>query len=332
MELVKVNNKQQLKLQPVTANSVEEVETSSDIHFMAANTVPMTLEEIKEKHIVPVFSKSNERALSHSDIIETVEYIANQIYSGEQILKPAIRVSHKISGRHPSAVHKNVKDLHESDITTFYQRAAFVIEIPSITANVAGNTLSLVVGGARSHHETNFNSRKTEERVKLFVGFSNSVCTNLCISTDGFLSDVKVRTVAELAKVAYNLFGEYNVYRELDKFNNLPGTMIQEHQLAQILGRARMFLNMPYKERKELPVFPLSDSQLNLVVKDYYNDESFCRNDLGNINLWRLYNLFTGANKMSYIDTFLDRGVGCQTFINGLHEAIGVNKYHWFIN
>ena len=68
------------------------------------------------------------------------------------------------------------------------------------------------------------------------------------------------------------------------------------------------------------------------MVKDYYSDESFCRNDLGNINLWKLYNLFTGANKMSYIDNFLDRNVGCQQFVNGLHEAIGMSKYHWFVN
>ena len=160
----------------------------------------------------------------------------------------------------------------------------------------------------------------------------HSVCTNLCISTDGFCADVRARTIAELAKAAYDLFGEFNVYKEIEKFNNLPGTMITENQFAQIVGRARLFQNMPFKDRKELPQFPLSDSQVNLVVKDYYSDESFCRNDLGNINLWKLYNLFTGANKMSYIDSFLDRNVGCQQFAQGLYQAIGENKYHWFVN
>ena len=72
-----------------------------------------------------------------------------------------------------------------------------------------------------------------------------------------------------------------------------------ESQFAQIIGRAWLYQNMPYKDRKELPQFPLSDSQVNLVVKDYYTDESFCRNNVGNINLWKLFNLFTGANKMS---------------------------------
>jgi len=108
--------------------------------------------------------------------------------------------------------------------------------------------------------------------------------------------------------------------------------MITESQFAQIIGRARLYQNMPYKDRKELPQFPLSDSQVNLVVKDYYIDDSFCRGGVGSINLWKLYNLFTGANKMSYIDTFLDRGVRCQQFVNGLYQAIGENKHHWFVS
>lgn len=85
-------------------------------------------------------------------------------------------------------------------------------------------------------------------------------------------------------------------------------------------------------DRKELPQFLLSDSQVNLVVKDYYSDDSLCRNDLGNINLWKLYNLFAGANKMSYINSFLDRNVGCQQFTQGMYQAIGENKHHWFVN
>jgi len=82
----------------------------------------------------------------------------------------------------------------------------------------------------------------------------------------------------------------------------------------------------------ELPQFPLLDSQVNLVVKDYYSDESFCRNNQGDINLWKLYNLFTGANKMNYIDTFLDRGVGCQQFVYGLQEALTGSEYNWYLN
>ncbi|WP_223233242.1 DUF3871 family protein [Chitinophaga sp. CF418] len=48
---------------------------------------------------------------------------------------------------------------------------------------------------------------------------------------------------------------------------------------------------------------------MSTVCRDYYQDESFGRNDDGSINLWKLYDLFTGDDKNSYMDTFLDRSV-----------------------
>ena len=333
MELKKVNEKNQLVINPIVeAPDMGEKRITSDVHFMAANTDVISIDELQKKHTIPVFAKDNESTISHQEFISTIQYVTEQIFGGEQILNPAIRVSHPIKGRIPSAVGKPAKELLEHEKTIYYERMAFAVEIPSISGNVADNGLNLTIGGVRAYNLENLYSRKTEERFKLFIGFKNSVCCNLCVSTDGFKSDVKVRTVAELAKAAYNLFGEFNVYREIEKYSNLPETVITESQFAQIIGRARMFQNMPYKEKKELPHFPLSDGQVNLVVKDYYSDDSFCRNDLGNINLWKLYNLFTDANKMSYIDSFLDRNVGCQQFVNGLNESIGLNKYHWFVN
>lgn len=326
MQLIKVNSK------PVFVEDVQPIQETSNIHFMAANTDVIKLEELSKKHTIPVFAKDNERTISHQEFIETVSIVTEKIFGGETILKPAVRVSHPMKGRIPSAVGKPAKELLEHEKTLYYERMAFALELPSIYGSVAENGLHLTVGGVRAYNLENLYSRKSEERFKLFIGFQNKVCTNLCISTDGFKADIKVRTIAELAKAAFNLFGEFNVYREIDKFNNLPGTMITESQFAQIVGRARLYQNMPFKQRKNIPSFPLSDGQVNLVVKDYYTDDSFCRNEIGNINLWKLYNLFTGANKMSYIDNFLDRNVGCQQFVNGLHEAIGVNRYHWFIN
>jgi hypothetical protein len=335
MELIKVkqpNNRQQLNIIPSPTAAQEELRTSSDVHFMAANTEIISIDEMRKKHTIPVFAKDNESTISHQEFVETINYVAEQIFGGEQILKPAVRVSHPIKGRIPSAVGKPAKELMEHEKTLYFARIAFAIEIPSISDNVAGNGLNLTIGGVRAYDLENLYSRKSEERFKLFIGFKNKVCCNLCISTDGFKSDVKVRTIAELAQQAYSLFGEFNVYKEIGKFINLPDTVITESQFAQILGRARLYHYMPFKDKKDLPAFPLMDSQVNLVVKDYYSDKSFCKDDSGNLNLWKLYNLFTGANKSSYIDNYLDRGVGCQSFVNGLYEAIGVNKYHWFIN
>ena len=326
MTLVRVNSK------PVMVEDIQPIQETTDIHFMAANTDVIKLEELRKKHTIPVFAKDNESTISHQEFIETISIVADKIFGGETILKPAVRVSHPIKGRIPSAVGKPAKELQEHEKTLYYERMAFAIEIPSIHDKVAENGLNLTIGGVRAYNLENLYSKKSEERFKLFIGFQNKVCTNLCISTDGFKADVKVRTVAELANAAFNLMGNFNVYREIEKYNHFPGTMITESQFAQIVGRARLYQNMPYKLKKELPEFPLMDSQVNLVVKDYYSDESFCRDNSGSINLWKLFNLFTSANKMSYIDSFLDRNVSCQQFISGMNEAIGLNKHHWFVS
>ena len=93
-----------------------------------------------------------------------------------------------------------------------------------------------------------------------------------------------------------------------------------------------MYQYLPPKVKKELPRIPLMDSQVSMVTRDYYADESFSRNEDGDIDLWRLYNLFTGANKSSYIDTFLDRGAGSHLFIRGLQKALNSGSGHWFIS
>ena len=51
---------------------------------------------------------------------------------------------------------------------------------------------------------------------------------------------------------------------------------------------------------------------MNKVVRGYFNDAHFGREEDGSISLWNLYNLLTEANKSSYVDGFLDRykGIG----------------------
>ena len=328
MTLVKVNTKPAIS--PVVGFITED--RTSGSHFMAANTIGLPLEDIRDKHTIPVFAKDNESTVSHQEFIETVAFVADQIFGGETILKPAIRVSHPIKGRIPSAVGKPAKELLGHEKTIYYERMAFAIEIPSINGKVAGNGLNLAIGGVRAYNLENLYSRKSEERFKLFIGFQNKVCTNLCISTDGFKADIRVRAVAELAKAAYDLFGRFNAYKQIEVLDKLLETTITEPQFAQIVGRARLYQNMPLSLRKDIPQFPLLDSQVNMVVKGYYSDETFCRDGHGDIDLWKLYNLFTGANKVNYIDTFLDRGVGCQQFVDGLHKAIGESRHHWFVS
>jgi hypothetical protein len=71
---------------------------------------------------------------------------------------------------------------------------------------------------------------------------------------------------------------------------------------------------------------------INTVVRDFYRDNSFCRDYQGNLNLWKLLNLFTGANKASYIDSFLDRTVNANHLMHQLQTALDHRESCWYLN
>lgn len=331
MEIVKTE--QNVVLPAIlTEKPVDPIRASSDASFMAANTEEIYFDRLKSDCIIPVFAKDNESTISHQEFIESVMYVTDRIFRGETILKPAIRVSHPIKGRTPEAMGKPAKDLLEHEKTLYYERMAFVIEIPSLQGNIGSNRLNLTLGGVRAYNLENLYSRKSEERFKIFIGFQNKVCTNLCVSTDGLLIDVRARTIAELAKAAFDLFGNFNAYSEMDFLNRLPDLQISETQFAQLVGRAKMYHQLHSREKASLPMFPLSDSQVSQVVRDYYNDVNFSRDNQGNVTLWHLMNLMTEANKSTYIDSFLDRSAYCTSFVRGLQHSLTQRSHHWFLS
>ncbi len=108
---------------------------------------------------------------------------------------------------------------------------------------------------------------------------------------------------------------------------------LTEHQFAQMIGRAKLYQYLPKAEKTLIPNLNFTDGHVNTIAKDYYEDTSFSRNEQGDINLWNVYNLFTQANKSSYIDTFLDRNVNAFDFIKGIQAALmGNGDYHWFLS
>jgi hypothetical protein len=76
----------------------------------------------------------------------------------------------------------------------------------------------------------------------------------------------------------------------------------------------------------------MGEQQMGAVVRDYYKDNSFCRDSDGSINLWKLYNLFTGVNKSSYIDSFLDRSVNAYHLIEQVRWALQGKQESWYLH
>ena len=286
--------------------------------FIEANTKEVTIEHLKDDCIVPVFSKDNEITISHPNFIESVWEAANRVFPSESIELPEIRVSHIIKGRTPEAIHKSVKDLLEEDKTIYYERMMFCFEIPSIHEDIAGNRLNLTIGGVRSYNHENLYSKKGMEKFKLFIGFKNLVCCNMCVSTDGFKSELKVIDVNGLLNAAMQLFQEYNAAKHLYYMEAFKDSYMTEHQFAQFLGKSRLYQYLPNEQRRLLPQMLMTDTQIGIVAKSFYHDDNFSLPDnQKEISMWNVYNLLTGANKSSYIDNFLDRAYNATQLADG---------------
>jgi len=325
MELINVQN----QIMP----DESQVLQVSDNRFILANTQPIPYADLKHKCIIPVFSKDNESTISHSEFIDSVGQATEQFFAGERILHPAIRISHPIKGRIPEAMGKPAEALLEDEKTIYWERMAFIYEIPGIHSTVNGNKLSLSVGGVRAYNSENLYGKKTEEHFKVFVGFKNHVCLNLCISTDGFLDNLAVMSVDELSHRVFQLLTRFDAERQINHLSTLSQYTLTEHQFAQMIGKSRLYQYLPLKSKKALDAqVPISDTQISLVGRDYYEDTSFCRSESGEIDLWKVYSLFTSATKSSYIDTFLDRTVGSLQFVNSLVSHLKNEKVSWFLS
>lgn len=318
---------------PETKVTAEEQQFQKRLPFIEANTKEVSVGHLKNDCIIPVFSKDNEITISHHSFIEAVYDAANEVFRGERVDNPDVRVSHIIKGRIPEAMDKPVNQLLETDRTIYYEGMMFCIEIPTIYEDIAGNRLNLTVGGVRAYNQENLYSKKTYEKFKMFIGFKNMVCCNMCVSTDGYKSEIRAMSFGELYRSAIGLFQSYSMDNHIQRMRRLQEYSISEAQFAQFLGKSRMYQYLPNKEKKQLPEMLMTDTQINLVTKAYYNDGNFGRKgDSTEISMWKMYNLLTGANKSSYIDSFLDRSLNAGELSNGICKALkGENEYSWFI-
>lgn len=332
--------KPRLELLPVTPviqleSSLNKPVTLAYKHnpFIEANTKTVSLSHLQKDCIIPVFSKDNERTISHQEFIEVTQNCASKVFAPHSIDVPEIRISHQIKGRIPSAIHKSAKDLLDHEKTIYYERMAFIIRVPSITESINGNELALTIGGVRAYNKENLYSKKSVEKFQVFVGFQNMVCCNMCISTDGFSSEMRVGSTHELASKIMELIESYDAEKHLLEMKQLTEYSLTEQQFAQLVGKSRLYGFLPKEQKLEIPNLLLNDGQIFTIAKDYYQDERFCKNPDGTINLWNVYNLFTSANKSSYIDTFSDRNVNVFEFTNGIAQALnGNSNSHWFLS
>ncbi len=301
---------------------IQPTREKSDERFILANTKPVSLNHLRDDCVIPVFAKDNEPTVSNADFVDSVYQAVQSVFSTEEVLKPAIRVSHPIKGRTPDAKDKRAQELLDEEKTIYYERVMFTIEVPSIYRKINGNHLSLTVGGVRGYHQENLYSKRGMQKFKIFVGFRNRVCCNMCVSTDGLLDDIKVSNHWELQNITEHLLLKYESAETLAMYSNWARNRISEKQFSEFIGRCKLIGVMPKEEKQNMPEMLFTDHHLNQICEGYYYDKNFCRYADGSIDLWRLYNLFTSANKSSYIDKFLERGLNSEGIVKNLMEFL----------
>jgi hypothetical protein len=312
---------------------VEDVtRTPKTLHFIEANTLEVDLNHLANDCITPVFAKDNELTINHAQFIETIQEAVQDFFKGETVDNADVRVSHIIKGRTPDALHKKANELLETDKTIYYERCAFSIDVPTIYQDVNGNRLNLSIVGVRAYNQMNLYSKKVPELFRLAIGFKNQVCCNMCIFSDGYKDDLRVNSTTDLYRAALELFNNYNIAKQIHLMQQLGNTTMTEHQFCQILGKMRLYQCLPTGVQKHLPRMLLTDTQINSVAKAYINDSNF-GGESGELNMWNFYNLLTGANKSSYIDSFLDRSLNASEIAMGINAALhGDETYKWFID
>ncbi|WP_409028815.1 DUF3871 family protein [Gracilimonas sediminicola] len=320
----------------ITENDSLGKEEKQRSPFIEANTEAIKLETIQQDHIIPVFIKDNEPLISMPDFIDMAVGVTHHVFNGEDVREPQIRVSHPIKGRIPAAKNKPAKELLDHERTIYYERTAFVIQVPSISKQVNDDTLYLTVGGIKAYNEDNlYRCKGAPEHFKIFVGFLNKVCTNLCVWNEGYCKSVKVGTPRELEVAIFELVTDFcnsGYYGKFSFWEQLAEQELTEHQFAQVIGRAKLYQHLPREAKAAIPELLLNDTQISTIAKEYYQDTHFGKPEGGSIPLWNLYNLFTGANKSSYIDTFLERGLNAHAFIEQLSDALTGDQEFWFLS
>ena len=309
----------------------ELVLNPTSVNFLEANTNAITIEELAEQCVVPTWA-NQELTISHQDFISTVHDAACNVFAGETINNPEIRVSHIVRGRIPSALNKRSSELLESEKTQFYQRLAFAFTIPSLHECINGQRLELCVGGVRNYSDLNlYRANRGMEKFTVFIGWRVNVCSNQVLTGEGVKLSFEVMSLHDLYKAVLDLFYNFNLDNDIQLLQSLTQMRLSETQFAQIVGRMRLYQALPSHLQRELPKLLINDSQINNVCRDYYSNPNFGTKD-SSISMFDFHNLLTEANKSSYIDSYVQRAINATDVTVGISKALqGDSEYSWFL-
>lgn len=337
-----MDNNNEMILAPIGGQVMSQIslgtaeEQAEHPNFIESNTQGITFEELTEKNVIPTFADGT-LTLSHGSIINATKRAAEEVFG--DLTPVEIRVSHRIQGRTPEAMNKPASELQDEDITTFWQRMAFICHVKAFTRVINGVEVHLCIGGTRSYSEDKLFGRPTPSKMKLYTGFFCRVCTNGMLTCDGTSGTIECLTEADIYEKATALFSSFNPEKEnaLAMLENLGTTRISESEFCKIIGRLRLYQALPASEQNVLPKIILGDQAVNKIVQGYVSNPNFgLKEGEDSISLWQFLQLANEAVKQgAYINDWIDRNQNCTDFTIGLQRALlGTDQegYDWFLS
>lgn len=332
MKIIRVNN-------PFSGNEFTDYEevgsdyTEEDPAFIESNTQAITFDDLCNKLIVPTFA-DNTLTIPMQNYINAAYKAAENVFG--ELSEPQIRVSHPISGRTPDAIGLKAAELREDQKTLFYQRLAWICRVKNITKEIDGKTIHLCIGGVRAYNEDRLYARKNPEKMRVFVSWTVKLCSNLMLQCQGNVGNFECMTEADIYQKSIQLFQSFNPVKEenFQALKRLTETRINESQFCTILGRMRLYNQLPIAEQNKLPKLIIGDTAAIATTRGYIENPDFGRkDDETTISLFDLMNLMNESVKQAYIDRWADRNQNCTDFCIGLQRALSGtdSSYDWFL-
>jgi len=207
--------------------------------FITANSEELT-KEILSKDIVPVFSKSNDVAISSTQFIEACESAMQDFYVGETVDPAMIRGSHIIRGKKLEYITVPKAQLTENMITHYYERVIFAIEVPTIYEDVNENRLVLSLVGFKNYDLDNLRGNLSKQHFSVAVSLKNTVCENGCIFSEN-IKHLLATSPSEIYQGVMDLLHTYDLQRQVNALKDLSKARMTREQFVYLLGAMRYF-------------------------------------------------------------------------------------------
>lgn len=312
------------------AKNIEASPIQKRSPFITANSEEIS-KDILNKDIVPVFSRSNDTAISSLQFIEACESAMKDFYVGETVDPAIIRGSHIIRGRKMEFIHVPTNQLTEKMKTHYFERVIFAIEVPTIYEDVNNNRLVLSLVGFKNYGQDNLRGNLAAQHFSVAVSLKNTVCENGCIFSEN-IKNILATSPAEIYQSVMELLTSYDLQRQTEALRGLSNAWMSKEQFIYILGSMKYYSYLNTAEQRNIPKILITESQWNVIARSFLQDENFQGNDDG-IDMWRFYNLLTGSNRNVYLHTYLDRAANAAEIATGLSQALQgkPSAYNWFL-